>query len=71
MGYRNGIFATIALALSSLALAGVVSTEEYAHAARSEASGLQALTEQVVGGDAVCAEDAKLLSVAPLQIARQ
>lgn len=55
MGYRNGIFATIAFALTSVALAGVVYTDAYSSAAQSEANGLHALTEQVLGVDAeVC-----------------
>jgi hypothetical protein len=51
MGYRNGIFATIAFALTSVALAGVVYTDAYSSAAQSEANGLHALTEQVLRGD--------------------
>jgi hypothetical protein len=72
MGYRNGIFATVALALSSLALAGIVSTDEYAHAAKSEASGLQALTEQVVGVDAAsCVDGSAMLSASQPETVRQ
>ena len=72
MGYRNGIFATVALALSSLALAGIVSTDEYAHAAKSEASGLQALTEQVVGVDAAsCVDGTAMLSASQPDTVRQ
>lgn len=67
MEYRNGIFATIALALSSFALAGIVSTDEYARAARSEASGFHALTEQVMGGEPMaCADEAPVLAPAML-----
>jgi hypothetical protein len=35
MKYRDGIFATIALALTSLALTGVVYTDAYSQAAQS------------------------------------
>jgi hypothetical protein len=45
------IFATVAVALSSVALAGIVSSEEYARAGRYEASGVHALTEQLQGQD--------------------
>jgi hypothetical protein len=79
MEYRNGIFATIALALSSVALAGIVSTDEYARAAQSEASGFQALTEQLSGGEALAGADAgvpavlapALLSSAPSDTVQQ
>lgn len=54
MELRNMIFAMVAVALSSVALAGIVSSEDYARAARVEASGVHALTEQLQGlcGDA-------------------
>lgn len=59
MEYRNVITATLALALSSLALAGAVYSDAYSQAARTEASGYRALTEQVLGGDQLaCAEPA-------------
>ncbi len=67
MEYRNGIFATLALALSSVALAGIVSSDEYARAARSEASGFHALTEQVIGCDTLAgADDAPVMAPAML-----
>lgn len=54
MKYRDAIFATIALALTSAALAGVVCTDAYSHAAEAEISGVRALT-LVASGDAACA----------------
>lgn len=59
MGHRNGIFAVLALAMSSLALAGMVSTDAYSLAAQSEASGYSALTHEV-GGTLLCLNDAVL-----------
>jgi hypothetical protein len=64
MELRKMIFATVAVALSSVALAGIVSSEEYALAARYEASGVHALTEQLRGPEMLNA-DAALLSAAP------
>ena len=64
MKYRDGIFATIAVALTSVALAGVVYTDAYSQAARSEASGLRALTHQVESGDNVACDDTAMLSAA-------
>ena len=61
MGHRNGIFAVLALAMSSLALAAMVSTDAYSMAAQSEASGYSALTHEVGGavrGDADVARGA-------------
>ena len=57
MKYRDGIFATIALAVTSVALAGVVYTDAYSQAARSEASGLRALTQQVERADTLACAD--------------
>ena len=56
MGHRNGIFAVLALAMSSLALAAMVSTDAYSMAAQSEASGYNALTHEV-GGTLLCLND--------------
>lgn len=50
MGHRNGIFAVLALAMSSVALAGMVYTDAYTHAAQTEASAYSALTSQVGSG---------------------
>ncbi|UGQ48248.1 hypothetical protein [Massilia endophytica] len=55
MKHRDGIFATVAVALSSLALAGMVYTDEYSHAASAEAKGYDALTHEVLRGEPVAA----------------
>ena len=55
MALRNMIFAIVAVALSSVALAGIVSSAGYARAARYEASGVYALTAQLQGGDTALA----------------
>lgn len=60
MKYRDAIFATIALALTSVALAGVVYTDAYSYPARAEASGVRALT-LVASGDEAC-DPANMLS---------
>jgi hypothetical protein len=60
MNYRDAIFATIALALTSVALAGVVYTDAYAHSARAEGRGVRALT-MVASGDNAC-DPANMLS---------
>ena len=60
MKYRNGIFATFALALTSVALAGVVYTDAYSQAAKAEATGVRALTEVAAGATLACADTAML-----------
>jgi len=45
----DGIVAIAAIALSALALGGMVVTDEYAAAARTEAQGMMALTHEVSG----------------------
>jgi hypothetical protein len=60
MKYRDAIFATIALALTSVALAGVVYTDAYSHTAKAEVRGVRALT-LVASGDSVC-DPANMLS---------
>jgi hypothetical protein len=62
MKYRDGIFATIALALTSVALAGVVYTDAYSQTAKAEVSGFRALTHQVESGDAIACDDTVALS---------
>lgn len=57
MKHRDGIFATIALALSSFALAGMMYTDVYLAAAGTEARGVNALTHEVMGGDLVARAD--------------
>ncbi len=52
MVYRDALFATIALALSSLAMAAILTTDVYSRAAQAEASGVGALTSQVQGDSA-------------------
>ena len=56
MKHRDGIVATIALALSTLAMAAVVGSGAYAQAAGAEAHGIQALANTVAC--AVCPENA-------------
>ncbi|CAN7403505.1 hypothetical protein LJR289_002456 [Pseudoduganella sp. LjRoot289] len=50
MKHRDGIFATIALTLSSFALAGMMYTDVYLAAAGTEVRGVNALTHEVMGG---------------------
>lgn len=69
MGHRNGIFAVFALAMSSLALAAMVSTDAYSMAAQSEASGYSALTHEV-GGTLLCLNDAVLDAAVPPVVAQ-
>jgi len=75
MALRNMIFAIVAVALSSVALAGIVSSKDYARAARYEASGVHALTEQLDGSAALAcadtAENALLSSVSEKGTVRQ
>jgi hypothetical protein len=70
MKYRDGIFATIALALTSVALAGVVYTDAYSQTAKAEVSGFRALTQQVEMGDAVACDDTAMLSTAQPTVPR-
>jgi hypothetical protein len=63
MKFRDAIFAmfaTIALALTSVALAGVVYTDAYSQVAKAEVSGVRALT-LVASGDNAC-DPANMLS---------
>ncbi|MBY0240824.1 MAG: hypothetical protein K2X55_16045 [Burkholderiaceae bacterium] len=48
----DGVVAIAAIALSALALGGMVVTDEYAAAARTEARGMMALTHEVSGEQA-------------------
>lgn len=57
MKHRDGIFATIALALSSFALAGMMYTDLYSAAAGTEVRGVNALTHEVIGGGMVATAD--------------
>jgi hypothetical protein len=60
MKYRDAIFAMLTLALTSVALAGVVYTDAYSHSARAEVRGVRALT-LVASGDKPC-DPANMLS---------
>jgi hypothetical protein len=70
MKYRDGIFASIALALTSVALAGVVYTDAYSQTAKAEVSGFRALTQQVENGDALACDDTAMLSTASATVQR-
>lgn len=54
MRYADGMFAVAAVALSSLVLAGVVHSDDYALAAQAEAYGYDALTQRVWGEVQLC-----------------
>lgn len=56
MKYRDGLLAMVAVALSTVALAGVVYTDAYSHTAKAEASGVRALTEVAAGDVLACAD---------------
>lgn len=77
MGHRDGIIATIALALSSVALAGIVYSDAYSQAAQSEAKGNQALMQVVRSDDLPSRTSTSqmapsaLLSIASVETARQ
>ncbi|MET3133043.1 hypothetical protein AAKU55_003325 [Oxalobacteraceae bacterium GrIS 1.11] len=61
---RNGIFSVVALALGSFALAAVLYTDAYTHAAQAEASAYDALTLHIAHGDTqVCVNNASLAPV--------
>lgn len=47
MSIRDGIFTTVAVALSGVALAGLLATDAYSQAAGAEARGLKALSMQM------------------------
>lgn len=66
MTHRDGIVATIALALSTLAMAVVVGSGAYGQAAGREAHGIQALTHAVAQNvSADHAANAQWLAAAP------
>ena len=56
MSIRDGIFTTVAVALSGVALAGLLGTDAYSKAAGAEARGLKALSMQVEMQCAECPE---------------
>lgn len=47
MSIRDGIFTTVAVTLSGVALAGLLCTDAYSRAAGAEARGVQALSLQM------------------------
>lgn len=49
MTRRDGIIATLAIVLGSLALAVLVNTDAYSNAARAEAKGYKALAREMSG----------------------
>ena len=56
MSIRDGIFTTVAVALSGVALAGLLGTDAYSQAAGAEARGLKALSMQMEMGQEAKAE---------------
>ena len=57
----DGMFATIAIALTTVALAGVISTDAYLQTAKAEVQGVRALTE-VASGDVLACADTSLVA---------
>jgi hypothetical protein len=57
MSIRDGIFTTVAVALSGVALAGLLGTDAYSQAAGAEARGLKALSMQVELGSEACVDE--------------
>ena len=70
MKNRDGVFATVAIVLTSFALAGVVYTDAYSQTAKAEVSGVRALTE-VASGDALASADTSLMSADATGTVRQ
>ena len=62
MNIRDGLVATITLAISTLAMAGVVGSGAYAQAAGAEARGVHALSS--VMAHTLCDESGTSLTVA-------
>ena len=56
MKYRDSIAAALAIALSTLVLAGVVSTDAYLQTAKVEVQGVRALTDVASGAVLACAD---------------
>ena len=65
----DGMFATIAIALTTVALAGVISTDAYLQTAKAEVQGVCALTE-VASGDALACADTSLVAGDGLTVTR-
>jgi hypothetical protein len=51
MRHRDGILATVGVALCAAALMGIITTDVYSRAAGAEARGYQALVRQMEGSD--------------------
>jgi len=60
MKNRDGVFATIAVALTTVVLAGVITTDAYLQTAKAEVQGVRALTEVAAGSVLACADTALL-----------
>lgn len=60
MKNRDGVFATFAVALTTVALAGVITTDAYLQTAKAEVQGVRALTEVASGNVLACADTALL-----------
>ena len=67
MNNRDGVFATIAVALTTVALAGVVYTDAYLQPAKAEVQGVRALTEVASCAVLACA-DTSLLAVDRIKV---
>ncbi len=66
MNMRNGIFNTVAVALSGVAMAALLGTDAYSQAAGAEARGLKALSMHVeMSCDACPEQDSDRWAVAP------
>lgn len=65
MSIRDGIFTTVAVAVSGVALAGLLGTDAYSRAAGAEARGLHALTMQV---QMACADECDARSARVVQL---
>lgn len=60
MKNRDAVFATIAVALTTVMLAGVVTTDAYLQTAKAEVQGVRALTEVATGNVLACADTSLL-----------
>ena len=69
MKNRDGIFATIAVALTTVMLAGVVSTDAYMQTAKAEVQGVRALTE-VASGEVLACADTSLVASDAMTVSR-
>ncbi|KQQ36195.1 hypothetical protein ASF61_08345 [Duganella sp. Leaf126] len=64
MKNRDGIVATLAVALTTVALAGVISTDAYLQTAKAEVQGVRALTDVASGQGQVAAAAGNALMAA-------